>query len=37
MTEITLALLAANALPRKPRKKTEAAPFLTLPPFRGFL
>ena len=31
----TLALLAATALPRKPREKTEAAPFLTLPPFRS--
>ena len=29
----TLALLAVSAYPRKPHEKTEAAPFLTLPPF----
>ena len=33
----TLALLAVSASPGKPREKTEAAPFLTLPPFHGFL
>ena len=32
----TLALLAVSASPEPPRK-TEAAPFLTLPPLHGFL